>query len=230
MKLGPYKFDEIHQGDARELSKRIPDDSVDMIFTDPPYSKAFIPLYGWLCNEAMRILKPGGFCCFIAASLYLDRIFSMASASGLSYYLKIETLNTLDAPIIWPRKVLNRSKPILMWTKGKGEIVVPNMSSIYNGQGPDKRFHNWGQDEGSARFVISYALGDGEGKKYKHKRPAVLLEPFCGGGATLEACKALGVNFVAFELDPKAAEISRQRMAGFVPPTVEKNQAALQLA
>jgi hypothetical protein len=216
-KIGPYNLNEIYEGDARELAQSIPDASVDLIFTDPPYKKEFIPLYGWLCNEAMRVLKPGGFVCFIAASLYLDEIFALARGSGLTYYFKVESLNRFDAPVIWPRKILNRSKPILMYTKGAGTIVVPNMSSVYSGQGPDKRFHAWGQDEGSARFIISYCLGDDEHDKYKAIRPAVLWEPFAGGGATLQACKALGVDYLAFELDPAAVEVSRARMNGFIP-------------
>ncbi len=177
--------------------------------------------------RSMRVLKPGGFCCFIAASLYLDKIFEFGTKSGLSYYFKVETLNTLDAPIIWPRKILNRSKPILMWTKGKGEIVVPNMSSIYSGQGPDKRFHHWGQDEGSARYVISYCVGDGRGDKYPHVRPATLLEPFCGGGATLQACVALGVDYIAFEINEASAQIARDRMNGYIPDQFEKDQLPL---
>lgn len=213
-------------GDARELCASIPDESIDMIFSDPPYPKEFIPLYGWMCNEAMRVLKPGGFCCFIAASMYLDQIFKMAIDSGLKYYFKIEALNTKDKPVIWPRKILNASKPILMWTKGDASIRVHGMVSIYSGQGPDKRFHHWGQDEGSARYVISYCLGD-EAHKENWIRPAVLLEPFCGGGATLEACKQIGVDYIAFEIDPVAAETARMRMAGFTPVTMEKDQYAL---
>lgn len=230
MSFGPYEFNSITLGDCRELSKSIPDNSVDMIFTDPPYAKEFIPLYGWLCDEAMRVLKPGGFCCFIAASMYLDRIFSMASNSGLQYYFKVEMLETGGgAPIIWPRKMLNASKPILMWTKGEGYLTVPNMVSVYSGQSPDKRFHDWGQDEGSARYVISFVLGDGQGTKYHIKRPATLLEPFCGGGATLQACKQLGVDYIAFEVDPVAYEVSKARMNGFVPRKLEKDQFPLAL-
>lgn len=104
------------------------------------------------------------------------------------------------------------------------------MLSVYSGQGPDKRFHNWGQDKGSARFVISYCLGDDQhSKKCPATRPAILLEPFAGGGATLEAAKTLGVDYVAFEVETEAAKICQQRMDGFVPPKVEKNQYALSI-
>lgn len=213
--LGPYPLNTVTAGDARQLSKLIPDESVDMIFTDPPYSKEFIPLYGWVANEAMRVLKPGGFCCFIAASMYLDEIFLMSRAAGLKYYFKVETINGKEKPLIWPRKVLNASKPVLMWTKGDAAIRVHGMVSVYNCDQADKRFHTWGQDVGSAKFVISYCLGD---KEKSWLRPAVLLEPFAGGGATLEACKALGVDYVAFELDANMAATARARMKGYVPP------------
>ena len=31
-------INKIHQGNAIELAKKMPDDSVDMVFTSPPYS------------------------------------------------------------------------------------------------------------------------------------------------------------------------------------------------
>ena len=48
-------MNEIITGDARELAKDIPDNSIDLIFTDPPYAKEYIPLYGWL-SKGRKIL------------------------------------------------------------------------------------------------------------------------------------------------------------------------------
>ena len=48
-------------GDARDLCKDIPDASIDLIFTDPPYIKEHMHLYQWLSGEASRVLKPDGF-------------------------------------------------------------------------------------------------------------------------------------------------------------------------
>ena len=36
--LGTLELNNIHQGDCVELLKRIPDNSVDLIFADPPYN------------------------------------------------------------------------------------------------------------------------------------------------------------------------------------------------
>lgn len=50
---------ELIYGDAIELAKsHIPDGSVDLIFTDPPYPKEYHYCYEWLAYEAVRVLKP----------------------------------------------------------------------------------------------------------------------------------------------------------------------------
>src|SRR5437868_6367545 len=51
---------QIITGDARELAQYIPDESVDLIFTDPVYQD--IGDYVWLVQTAKRILKPNSAC------------------------------------------------------------------------------------------------------------------------------------------------------------------------
>ena len=72
--LGPYDLNTIITGDARELAKAIPDESVDLIIADPPYyrvadvdwDKQWKTIDEWAdwCldwgREACRILKPNG--------------------------------------------------------------------------------------------------------------------------------------------------------------------------
>src|SRR5690242_17290960 len=60
----------ITTGDSRDLSPLLPDESVDLIFTDPPYLKEHAGLYDWLGQEASRVLKPGGFLLTYVGSLW----------------------------------------------------------------------------------------------------------------------------------------------------------------
>ena len=53
------KYFLIHGNFIKE-SNQIQDNSLDLIFTDPPYSWDFIPLYGDLARVAFRVLKEGG--------------------------------------------------------------------------------------------------------------------------------------------------------------------------
>ena len=46
----------------------------------------------------------------------------------------------------------------------------------------------------------------------------VVLDPFCGGGSTIEACTLLNRNYIAFEIDPDTAEMARERVLNTQPP------------
>lgn len=209
--VGKYEVNQIYVGDSRKLAIDLPNNSIDIIYTDPPYQTEYLPLYGWLAETAARVLKPGGFLCAIAGGYNLDKVFALMSDKGLDWYFKVEMFNPHEAPPIWPRRIITRTKPVLIWTKGPAVIQIWNMTDVYQGQGKDKRYHRWGQDVGSARYVIEYILGTGA--------KAVLWEPFTGGGATLSACKILGIDYIGFELDTDAAQKARGRIAGIVKPS-----------
>ena len=46
-------------GEMQNNSLLVPDGSVDIILTDPPYAKEFLPLYNDLAEVAARVLKDG---------------------------------------------------------------------------------------------------------------------------------------------------------------------------
>ena len=41
---------------------------------------------------------------------------------------------------------------------------------------------------------------------------ATVFDPFTGGGTVPAVCKMLGRNYLAFEIDPQTAALSRQRV------------------
>ena len=86
--LGPNDTPEngIYTGDARELAKAIPDESVDLIFTDPPYSSEYLPLYRWAAKTANRILKPGGWFFIYGGGEHTPTILKGIEESGLLYF------------------------------------------------------------------------------------------------------------------------------------------------
>ena len=172
----------------------VADNSIDLIFTDPPYDRASIYLYDWLAIEAARVLKNGGFCLAMCGGMFLNQNFAIMD-KHLVFHWKFEIyLNGFSATPIWPRSVVARSKPILAYSKGKGNPRQGNILGAIVGGGQDKRFHHWGQDVESARYYIDVLSSPGE----------IVLDPFVGGGTTLVACELIGRRGIGFDIDPTA--------------------------
>ena len=53
------KIDKIYNIDALDGLKLIDDNSIDLVFTDPPYLKEYLYTYDYLANYCPRIMKKG---------------------------------------------------------------------------------------------------------------------------------------------------------------------------
>lgn len=192
----------ITTADARELSARLPDESVDLIFTDPPYPKEYIDLYGWLAKTAARVLKPGGLCITLAGHIYLDEVIELMG-KHLKWHWIGGMPNTLGSVgRVHPRQMMCAWKPVLWYSKGQARPHA-YIFDLFRGGGADKRYHVWGQPAVWCLYYIE-----------KLTRPgAVVFDPFTGGGTVPAVCKMLGRNWVAFEIDPATAERARERVA-----------------
>lgn len=197
----------IHVGDARELSpKLVPDESVDLIFTDPPYPREYLPLYEWLAEEAARVLKPGGWLLAMCGGLYINQIFRMMD-EHLMFYWKYE-IELAGKGATWPtagRKripIVTQTKPLLAYSRGLDTSPRTPTLGLFRGTGEDKRYHAWGQDAASTRYYVDC-----------FSRPDDLVyDPFCGGGTTPYVCEQLGRRWVAIEIDPVAATVATARL------------------
>ena len=59
----------------------------------------------------------------------------------------------------------------------------------------------------------------------------VVWDPFTGGGVVPAVCKQLGRRYLAFEIDPKTADMARERVRNTQPPLFvpEPEQPQLEL-
>lgn len=201
--LGIYELNQIYTGDCRELCKGIPDQSIDLIFTDPPYPKEYLYLYEWLAKEAARLLKPTGFMLVYAGIYWKNKIMRWMD-DHLDYWWDYVAYGNGNAPMIWPRQTISRYKSIIAYRpKGGTGKAQTNVLSLYQGSDHDKHYHIWQQDDVTARYYIDCFSAGG----------AMVLDPFCGGGTTPFVCNLLKRNCVSFEVNPETAAIARQRLA-----------------
>jgi len=71
---------ELRIGDCRQVLADVPDNSVPLILTDPPYGDDAEPLYRWLAEFAARALIPGGSLICYTGQSRLDRDMALLSA------------------------------------------------------------------------------------------------------------------------------------------------------
>lgn len=182
----------------------IADNSIDLIFTDPPYPREYLPCYQWLAWEAARVLKPGGFMFAMAGGYFLNKIYSMfESVPAMSYFWEFHHRSNGDAPYIWPRFVVAKTKVILAYVKGDGLPRIKSVLSMFESTRKSKQFHHWGQDVESARYYIDCFSAEGD----------IVLDPFIGGGTTAVACGLIGRKCLAFDIDMSAVITSRDRVS-----------------
>lgn len=210
--LGPYRLgyvdDDnagIYTGDARELAQAIPDESVDMVFTDPPYLREFLPLYRWLALECVRVLRPGGYLFAYGGAMFTPDILDALRVPGLDYFW-VDILLHASNPKIWSRKLFSSYKPIFVFTKGQPSRLWWRFTSHKDEQ--DKRYHEWGQGVMTAARLIGLLTDQN----------MTIWEPFAGGGTTCVAARQLHRRYLAFEIDPATAACARERVRQTQPP------------
>jgi DNA modification methylase len=215
----PEEFrNQIVTGDARKLAKRIPDESIDLIFTDPVYDR--IDDYRWLAETAARVLRPGGDVLTYLGAYHMGPIIK-AMLEFLDWRWLLNEKKMTNGSLIWSYDLFSHTVPILWFTKGKprkGPQRIDFMWSQGEGNGVN---HKWAKGVRRIAYWLAKFGQDGD----------IVLDPYCGGGAIISACKMLGRNYIAFEIDPATAERARERVALTQPPlfVLQPEQAELAL-
>jgi DNA methylase len=183
----------------------IPDASIDVIITDPPYPKEFLHTYHDLAVLAERVLKPGGSLLAMAGQSYLPDIMQQMQTGGdLQYHWTVSYLTPGgQSPQIWQRKVNTFWKPVLWYVKGKYQRHWVGDVSKSNTNDNDKRFHFWGQSESGIKDLVDRFSRPGE----------TVLDPFLGGGTTGIVCKMYHRRFVGVEIDATVFADAQKRIA-----------------
>lgn len=178
----------IVQGNARELIREVPSESVHAIVTDPPYgldigrqtgkswdradsNPAFDPEF-W--EDALRTLKPGGVLLAFGASRTVHRL----------------TVAIEDAGFII-------EESILAWTRADKKLVDLNVA---------KEFAKRGEPEMAEEYADCHSMF-----KPAYEPIVVARKPFASGMTRLDNIRAHGVGFLNFTdaYTPTSEDLSR---------------------
>ena len=187
-------------GDFRDVAKSIPDESVRLIFTDPPYDRESLGLYADLAKIASRKLIDGGsLLCYLGHYL-LPQVLE-AVGKHLRYWWPLAVIHTGKSARMREYGVIVGWKPILWFVKGsRGDKQTWVPDTIVSAM--EKTTHKWQQSVLEASHCIARLT----------KKKDLVFDPFCGAGTTAVAAKLLGRRFITCDVDDKALALARKRI------------------
>jgi len=228
-------------GDCLERMKEIPDGSVDMILTDPPYGTTAckwdsiidLPL---MWEQLKRIIKPNGAIVMTASQPFTTTLISSnikmfkycwvwdkvrPSGFQVAKYkpmMQHEDIVVFGTPkTIYNRQMKDRPKPVSSYATKKSES-----SPLANNDGKKRTYTQW-----NPKSII--VLNKGTDGKYIHptQKPVALMEYLIktytnenetvldftmGSGTTGVAAKNLKRDFIGIEMDENYFNIAQERI------------------
>ena len=185
-------------GDCLGVMKEMPDKSVDLVLTDPPY--------GININKSSRLSISRGF-----GHETWDR-----EQPSKEYFNEIFRVSS--SQVIWGGNYFNLSatRCFLIWDKQNDERDFADCELA------------WTSFDSVARIFRKRPQNMDGGKVHPTQKPLALFtwilnkysnesdlifDPFLGSGTTVEACKLLHRNFIGIEINPDYCKIAEERLA-----------------
>lgn len=193
---------ELYCGDFREVCKDIPDNSVDIICTDPPYDHESLILYEDLAIVSQRLLKPQGVLLTYCGNLYIDTIHKMLS-EHLQYVWTFAAMHGGGNATCHKVNIYQTWKPILFYMRTFQKSHWKRFADKISGS-RQKTHHKWEQCIDETKYFIS-ALAP--------KENAVLLDPMMGAATNILSGLELGMTCIGIDCDPTAYATSQARIA-----------------
>ena len=198
-------------GDCLKIMKEIPNESVDLVLTDPPYGTKtnqrgdsfmigeFSNILPLVLPEIYRVLKPNGaFYCFTSWTQMSEWLLRFQQ------YFKLQNL------LIWDKKRHSGCYSPSSWQF--------TWEGIFFGIKGKRKIRKYQKD---------VLISEEKGKRIAMQKPVdvvkklieassdegmVILDPFIGSGTTAVACKQLKRNFIGIEISPEYCKIANERL------------------
>ena len=207
-------------GDCLERMKEIPDGSVDMVLTDPPYGMDLTPqrLSGKFYGKKIENDNTLDWTDKFFSSIYskLNKIgsafifcnhYCISEFIGSAKKAGFEVKNI----IVWDKGHFGMGgnwRPvhelIILLTKGRFVCKSKNLKNILS----YKKVHHSKANHPTEKPVdlLQHLIVEPD------YHPKIILDPFMGSGSTGVACVNTGRHFIGIELDPEYFAIAKQRI------------------
>lgn len=213
------ELNKIYCGDCLELMKQIPDESIDLVLTDPPYGMNYQS--SWRTDKFAKIdndislewIKP-----------FLEETYRTMKEDSHIYlfcndYAISDFRREMEAVGFTPKRTLiwvknnhtsgdlegdygNKTEFILFAHKGRKELNGKRETNVLNYARVANLRHPTEKPVSLCSFLIEKSS----------KESDTILDPFLGSGTTAVACQELHRNFIGIEISPEYCKIAEARL------------------
>jgi adenine-specific DNA-methyltransferase len=204
--------DRVIAGDCVEVLPQMPDASVDLVVTDPPYLARYQSRDGrrvtnddrdgWLepaFRELSRVLKPDRFCVSFYGWHQADRFLRAWRRAGfrpVGHLVWVKDYHSNE------RFLRYSHEAAYLLAKGDPPKPAIALRDVLEWQYTGNELHPTQKPVMALLpLIMAYSqVGD------------IVLDPFAGAGSTAVAAQALGRHFIGIELEPTYAQVASDRV------------------
>jgi len=200
------EHDKIYNLDCFTATTELPDQSVDVVLTDPPYPNRMnlfpdtlvdgIAMLYLACKKAKKFVvffwnpfdvppPPAGW------HEVARNVWHKPDTKSITHY---------EVITVWSKEL--RQKVSRVWT-----IPILDYRSLH-----DWKPHPTQKPVRLMRYLLEQVTKEGD----------LVLDPFVGTGTTAVACKQMKRHYIGIEIDTRYAEIAEQRLEGKIVPQEDK--------
>jgi site-specific DNA-methyltransferase (adenine-specific) len=227
----------IRHGDALELIKAIPSDSIDVIITDPPYGAVETSMLSKQFKEGENaiLFDDNAEKTAILLDAIIPELYRVAR-DGAHIYIFCSLIPKgfdITIPSLWSvgKRMMDVGFTVrpgaLIWSKILGQGFA-GAGTVWPFSHEAILFAKKGSRDGNEMWrgdVLQHAAIRGDAKKHKFHKPSSLishlldvsalkngrfLDPFCGCGQTVVDAMNAGMSAVGFDASDEACETARQ--------------------
>jgi DNA modification methylase len=228
-------------GDCLELLKNIPDNSIDLIITDPPYmisQKSNISRKSF--GKCDLMLNFGEWDIFksevdyknFTESWFRECVRILKPKSWMYVFFSKEKIGYF--PLEFASKYGMNTKNIFTWIKSNITPSIRKMNYlssvefIWVGSKGDSRIKNFLQQKEMVNYMITPNSSVYGVSGHPNEKPEILvsrfvltssyenevvLDPFIGSGTTAVVCKKLNRRYIGIEKNPEYIEMAKKRLS-----------------
>lgn len=218
----------LKQGNCLELMKQIPNESVDLVLTDPPYGISRNSNFGTMNRQGTYF---GEWDTARKELDYLEMISLKTKKGG-----HVVMFNSVENIGVIMHKMNNLGfdfKNVIVWNKSnpmprnrdRRLVTCTELGVLFTKKGAKWTFNR--TDDKYNRNVFNFPIVSGKKRKHPTQKPVEFMEEliriftnvndtvldcFAGSGSTGVACVNTNRNFIGMELDKGYFEIANQRI------------------